>query len=366
MTKIKNILLIVLTSCMILGFGAYELLKTPDEYSLSERRTLAKMPEVSFESLLSGKYMSEFEDFSLDQFFARDTFRSVKAATSRYLFRQKDNHGIYISNGHLSKLEYPANEAKLDNSAQKIGEVYDKFISGSDCKVYLSVIPDKNYFLAPLGGYPMMDYESVTQTLRDKVGFASYIDLYPLLELDDYYNTDQHWKQEKLPDVAKHIAEAMDSEISLDFSENVLDVPFRGAYCGQAALSFKPDTFRYLTSDILASCKVTLYPTGKPQEGFIYDMKKGMGKDPYELFLSGAEPLVVIENPSSDTDRELVVFRDSFTSSLAPLLASGYSKITLVDLRYMHTDLISNYITFENKDVLFIYSTLVLNNNISM
>ena len=66
MTKIKNILLIVLTSCMILGFGACELLKTPDEYSLSERRTLAKMPEVSFESLLSGKYMSEFEASGVD------------------------------------------------------------------------------------------------------------------------------------------------------------------------------------------------------------------------------------------------------------------------------------------------------------
>ena len=34
------------------------------------------------------------------------------------------------------------------------------------------------------------------------------------------------------------------------------------------------------------------------------------------------------------TDRELVIFRDSFASSLAPLLMEQYAKITLVDIRY--------------------------------
>ena len=58
--------------------------------------------------------------------------------------------------------------------------------------------------------------------------------------------------------------------------------------------------------------------------------------------------------------------RDSFASSLAPLLVSGYRKITLVDLRYISGDMIGNFIDFKDQDVLFLYSTLILNNSLSL
>ena len=84
------------------------------------------------------------------------------------------------------------------------------------------------------------------------------------------------------------------------------------------------------------------------------------------MFLSGVAPLITIENPNAGTDKELVMFRDSFGSSLAPLLAEGYSKITVVDVRYMQSSLVGNFVDFENSDVLFIYSTALLNNSTAM
>ena len=57
------------------------------------------------------------------------------------------------------------------------------------------------------------------------------------------------------------------------------------------------------------------------------------------------------------------IFRDSFASSLAPLLIEGYSKITLIDIRYMRSKDIEKYVKIENQEVLFLYSTLVLNNS---
>lgn len=57
------------------------------------------------------------------------------------------------------------------------------------------------------------------------------------------------------------------------------------------------------------------------------------------------------------------MFRDSFGSSLAPLFIEGYKKITLVDIRYMHPNMLEQFIEFNNQDVLFIYSTSVLNNS---
>lgn len=42
------------------------------------------------------------------------------------------------------------------------------------------------------------------------------------------------------------------------------------------------------------------YETGKT--GSVYDLTKGAGKDPYELFLSGSVSLLTIENPQAETD----------------------------------------------------------------
>ena len=81
------------------------------------------------------------------------------------------------------------------------------------------------------------------------------------------------------------------------------------------------------------------------------------------MFLSGSLSLITIKNPNAQTDRKLVMFRDSFGSSIAPLLTSGYAQIDLVDIRYIHPDLLWQFVDFEGCDVLFLYSTLVLNNS---
>lgn len=106
-----------------------------------------------------------------------------------------------------------------------------------------------------------------------------------------------------------------------------------------------------------------MYDFQNDREISIYDMEKARGRDPYEIYLSGAISLITIENPNATTEKELIIFRDSFGSSLAPLLVEGYAKITLVDIRYLRSDMLSKFITFENQDVLFLYSTLVLNNS---
>jgi hypothetical protein len=95
-------------------------------------------------------------------------------------------------------------------------------------------------------------------------------------------------------------------------------------------------------------------------------MDKAKGKDAYEMFLSGNQPLVTIRNEKNESGKRLVIFRDSFGSSLVPLLADGYSEIVLVDLRYLTSEKIGELVDFENADVLFLYSTLLLNNSRGM
>lgn len=92
-------------------------------------------------------------------------------------------------------------------------------------------------------------------------------------------------------------------------------------------------------------------------------MQKLESKDLYEVFLSGPVSLLTVENPNATTDKELIVFRDSFGSAIAPLLMQGYKSITLVDIRYLPSPNLGRFLDFHGQDVLFLYSTLVLNNS---
>ena len=100
---------------------------------------------------------------------------------------------------------------------------------------------------------------------------------------------------------------------------------------------------------------------GWRKKGENSDIKKLDTPDLYNIYLSGPSSLVQIENPNKKDNKELIIFRDSFASSFAPLLIPYYKKITLIDLRYIKMDIVSNYIDFKNKDVLFAYSTLIIN-----
>lgn len=358
--KIQSILTIALPAICIFGFLIWGLIKPDEEYSLTERRVLAEAPRITGESIINGSFMEDFETYSLDQFPARDELRTIKAITSTYIFGKMDNHGLYKADGYLSKLEYPMNEARIDTSIANLNTVYEKYLKDTDCNIYMAIIPDKNYYLAKDNGYPIMDYDYYFEKTKDGLSFAKPIDIKDEITLESFYYTDQHIRQEYMPSIAEKLGNEMGVPVDMTFTSNKLNVPFYGAYYSQAALPGKPDEIYYLTNETINNCIVTSYNTGKPKTAHVYDMEKASGKDPYEMFLSGPDALMVIENPNATSKRELVIFRDSFASSLTPLLMSGYSKITLVDLRYIRTDVIGLFVDFTNQDVLILYSTLVL------
>lgn len=331
------------------------------EHSASERRPLAQFPKISQEQLLGGKFMSDFESYTLDQFPLRDRFRSLKAQVQYNLLRQKDNNGIYLSQGHAAKLEYPLNEQSVNHTLKVFQRIYDKYLQNA--KVYLTVVPDKSYYLAPEGGYPVMDYTRLFEKMETGMPYANYINLTDTLGAQDYYRTDTHWRQESLIPAAQKLCKTMGAATPLleNYTAVAANNPFYGVYYGQAAIPMQPDTLYTLENDLLKNCRVLNYETN--QYGSIYDSSKLNSDDLYEVFLSGSVSLLTIENPNAATDKELLIFRDSFGSSIAPLLVQGYKTVTLIDIRYLSSALLDRFINFDDQDVLFLYSTLVLNNS---
>ena len=352
-----NKIIIFLVMGFIFAFFLWNLAGTTPEYSVSERRVLASFPEISFENIMSGEFATQFEKYATDRFPIRDAWRSIKAYTQTKVFRHKDNNDIYTASGHISKLEYPMNIEMMDHSIQLFTKIKDKYLASNP--IYFAIIPDKNRYLASSNGYLSLDYDAFTEYMKDGMRFAEYIEIADLLEAEDYYLTDTHWRQECITDVAEKIAKEMEADITQSYDKNTLKNPFYGVYAGQSAIKCKPDTITYLTNDTIDSAVVE-------EDSAIYDMKKAEGKDPYEMFLSGNQPIVKIINKGHIGDKRLIMFRDSFGSSIAPLFIKGYSEIVLIDLRYISSEALDEYVEFENADVLFLYSTLLLNNSLSM
>lgn len=350
---------IITISFIVILFGMFftNLIVKDTDISTSERRKLAKFPEFNIENMLNGKWTEEFENYTQDQFVERDLFKNVKSFWSINIFNQKDNNKMFEKDGALYKMEYPLSESNVRKNAEKIKMVYDKYLSGR--KVYFSIIPEKNYYLND--EHLLMDYSKIEKIMKDNLESFEYISIFDELKLEDYYKTDLHWRQENLLNVAGKISTSMglDDVSNVNYEkENV--GKFYGTYYGQIASKVKPDDMFILTNDTLK--KSTTYNFETQKEGEVYDRKET--KDKYDIYVSGATPLITITNENAKENKELLLFRDSFGSSIAPLLIENYKTITLIDLRYISSEILDKFIKFENQDVLFLYSSLILNQNV--
>ena len=139
---------------------------------------------------------------------------------------------------------------------------------------------------------------------------------------------------------------------------------FKGSYAGRLSVTKDIDTIKTVSNPSIDNSSVYNYETKKYTQ--IYDYDKIKSLDKYDIYLSGASSIIDIVNPASNSNRELIVFRDSYGSSLIPLLVTGYSKVTVVDTRYISPKLLNQYIEFKDQDVLFMYSTLIINNSTTL
>ncbi len=326
------------------------------EVSYTERRKYNLFPKTNLDSIISGKWMDEFDNYVLDQFPFREEFRNIKALSQKYIFRKIENNGFFIKDNVIYQTEYPLNERSINSFVYKMNTLYDTYLKGMN--VYYTIVPDKSYYLDP--NYLKMDYDKLFSIIKSDMNEKmQYIDITNLLSIDDYYLTDTHWMQNRIGEVVRKLSSVMSFKIDESYEEKTY-YPFYGVYYGQAALKTKPDTIYYLYNEAIKNAKVEDMESDLKE---VYE-ESSLGKmDSYDVFLSGTTPLITITNPLLKEGKELIIFRDSFASTLAPLLINGYKKITLVDLRYIDPSKLDELLNFNNQDILIIYNTIMINNS---
>ena len=271
--------------------------------------------------------------------------------------QKEDNY--YVESGAIYEKIGDINETALKNNIEKINKIIEKCLNNMN--IYFSIIPDKEYYLKDSISTKFSELESkVKSNLNEKV---NYFNISDTLSLNDFYRTDMHWKQEDLQNTIEKIAKEMNLVAKTDYEVESLG-EFYGTYYKEIKDgNIDPDELKYLNNNILQNCKVYNAETEKDEEVYNLD-KVNETKNKYDLFLSGATSISTITNESAKTDNTLILFRDSFGSSIAPLLVEDYKEIVLIDIRYVNYMILDEYVDFkeyENADVLFLYSSRVIN-----
>ncbi len=161
--------------------------------------------------------------------------------------------------------------------------------------------------------------------------------------------------------MAERLAQAMGVTLTQNYEESVLERDFYGVYCGQSALPLAPESIHYLINDTIRDCTVYDYQNNRNRNGVRHGACHGKGT-PMKLFLRFS--VSDYHGKSLRPKRPGVgVVPRLFWLQHCAFAAQRILQITLVDIRYIQPDYLGQFIDFENCDVLFLYSSLVLNNS---
>lgn len=350
----KDKITVIVFFVFILTFGILHIAYKDEEISSSERRKLANFPKLE----LNNEYVSKLDKYLLDHFPYREGFRSIKASFNYDVLNKYENNNIYLKENYIFKSEHPTNIASIDKFNKHIQKITSMLTEENN--VYLMVIPDKNYYLED-DNFLHIDYDYLYSKVYMENLDINKIDIRNIMELSDYYETDTHWKQENLEKVLKQMDRTMNFNYIESYYTKTNFEDFYGTYYGEAAINREPENLTYMTNSVLDNVKVKYLENTNLNS--LYNVDKLQGLDAYEVYLDGATAFVEIYNENSKVEKELIVFRDSFGSSIVPLLSEYYSKITVIDNRYITSNMFKELVEFKEQDVLFLYSTLIVNNS---
>lgn len=267
-----------------------------------------------------------------------------------------DENGMMNIDGMYVRAPKPLDESSLTRFCEKVKSIKADYLASAS-SVRLAVIPDKSYYVRDKTD-SYLDHGAMMASIVKSLDGWDVIELEGSLSIDSYYTTDPHWRQERILPVARLIASSYGFQTG-EFTQQSRD-GFIGDYKRDIGDGVS-EKIVWLENEHTKNAAVDNFQ--HPDYKAVYEPSLLSTISPYDIFLGGPSPLVTITNPQVTGEKQLVIFCDSYGSSLAPLLLEGYSKITLVDLRYMVSSLLPEHVVFDNADVLFIYSAELVNNS---
>ena len=338
--KKHDLAAVILFCGFLLTVAALYLLLPEVSFSQMEKRYLAEKPDFRWETVSSGKWSSQAEDYLTDHVPGRNLFVGINAYVELLAGRQglKD---VWLVDGKLVEAPVAADEAAIARNMKAINALAEKLGQTVD----VMVVPTAGW-AAGAAGYTDEDaLTSIYAAAGSMVRTVAVEEIYrgnPQL----YYNTDHHWTSQGawLGYAAYMAAAGREARPLEDFTITVAE-DFQGSTYSRSALWLTPaETIEmWKGSDSLT---VTNGETEGVHQGIFYPERLEEA-DKYTVFLDGNHSIVRITNPAKSG--RLLVIRDSYSNCLGGFLAESYGEVVLVDLRY-YRQAISELVSQEGFD----------------
>lgn len=334
---------------IVLLFGAslVNLFIPQKEFSENENRYLQQFPTLNVDDLLSGKFGTDFDAYSADQFFGRDAWIGMKTIAELALFK-KDNGRVYFGgDSTLFDASETIDDAQLARNADALVALVramreeNPSLSASALLIPTAsaILSDK---LPPFA--PVPDQDAAITLATEKLGsdLPVYDTTAVLREHAGeellYYRTDHHWTT----DAAYLVYDAWARQRGLTplpsdaFTRETVSDEFYGTLYSKANLfSLRPDK---VTAYRLKEPIAVRVDYGKDDvRDTLYQDEFLEKKDKYSYFLGGNHPQVEI-NTSTKNGKVLLLIKDSYAHCFVPFLAAHYETILMLDPRYLVTD----------------------------
>ena len=329
MKKRTGLAPLIAIAVILLGLSVGSFFLTPDRaFSENENRYLQLTPKLSWDTVMSGDFMEDMEEYTSDQIVFRDLWTATRSLLQRAEGKE-DISGTYLGaeGRYFAKVtEDSFNRAGLEKNAGYIREFFAA--SGKSCRAL--IVPSPAGVLRDMlpENAPYYDEAGAFERLDAALG-GSLLDVRETLAdvEDPYYHTDHHWTTMGAQAAYRRWAEVTGHTVREDALVCATE-EFRGTLYSKVLLPDSVYDSVYYAPEITAESVVC---DGK--DGTLYDRDALARKDKYELFLGGNYGQCVITT-GTENGKHLLLVKDSFANSFVPFLLGNYETVTMIDLRY--------------------------------
>ncbi len=357
----KKCFSVLFCAILVMGLMSY-IFVSPRAFSEKENRTLAGLPQLGTNSLGSGTFAGEFENYANDQFIWRDFAVSIKANLEK-LSGKNENNGIYFAADNYL-IEKPASTS-TDIAKANI-EAIKKVAGTGKYNVSLMLVPTAFEVLKdklPEHTYTTIqrDVATLAKDTLDGSG-AKFID--PTDELcthkDEYiYFRNDHHQTAYGSYLAYKVwcdANGVEAYSEQDFAKKDLSGEFFGTTWSRSSVTDAVgDTVSIYEPKFDISYEVNYVVDNKTTDS-MYEMSWIDKKDKYSVFFDGNHPIVTV-NTSNKNGKKLAVFKDSYANSILPFLVNHYESVHVIDLRYYSMNPLMYLDTNGITEMLVLYNT---------
>lgn len=337
----------------------------PDrDYSVTEKRALAQFPKLTLSSLMDGSFMEGIESWEADQFPFRDKLMPLKTQIDLMLGAIR-SQGVYrCTDGSLMEAFTMPSDELLQQQTDAITGFASRY---SNSNYYFCLVP--NAILIEKDKLPKAaitdDQNLYMNHMADAFSsFGTFVDLREIFQSNKeqtrlYYRSDHHWTTDAAYLAWQELSSKMELNSTTTYTSGVVCNTFAGSLIASSGFPVAQyDAIKIYIPDTDPIYTVT-YDNAQKMTASVYSLEHASGDNPYELFLGGNHPKITIKT-AADTDRKLLIMKDSYANCMIPFLLSDFAQITIIDARYYYDDLDMEMQSAGYTDVLFLYNVNTL------